>query len=146
MVLTRRSLELSALDVRRAGLADADAVAAVFIPSFESLAFLPRLHTYDEHRAHIQDRVLQEQEVWLAELDGRVADFAAMRGDVLTHLYVHPELQGGGAGDALLEKAKQRRPNGFTFWVFQQNERARCFYERRGCSLVRLTDGGGNEE
>jgi hypothetical protein len=30
--------------------------------------------------------------------------------------------------------------------VFQRNERARTFYERRGCHVVELTDGSGNEE
>jgi L-amino acid N-acyltransferase YncA len=30
--------------------------------------------------------------------------------------------------------------------VFQQNEQARRFYERRGLGLVRLTDGWDNEE
>ena len=134
------------MDVRRAGPADAEAIAEAFIPSFESLTFLPMLHTHDEHRAFIRDRVLAEQEVWLAEEAGRVAGFAALQGDLLTLLYVDPELQGRGAGSALLEQAKARRPEGFTFWVFQPNERARRFYEGRGCRLVRLSDGSGSEE
>ena len=71
---------------------------------------------------------------------------AALSDEMLDHLYVHPDAQEAGAGSALLDKAKERRPGGFTFWVFQQNENARAFYERRGCRLVRLTDGSGNEE
>ena len=134
------------MDVRRAGPADADAIAEAFIPSFESLTFLPRLHTHDEHRAHIRERVLAEQEVWVAERDVVVAGFAALDGDVLTHLYVHPERQGSGAGGALFAKVQERRPEGFTFWVFQSNEHARRFYERRACRLVRLSDGSGSEE
>jgi hypothetical protein len=59
------------VEVRRAGLDDPDAVADVFIPSFESLTFLPTLHTHDEHRAFIRDRI-SDSEVWLAEADGRV--------------------------------------------------------------------------
>jgi putative acetyltransferase len=30
--------------------------------------------------------------------------------------------------------------------VFQANERARRFYEKRGCVPVEFTDGSGNEE
>ena len=71
---------------------------------------------------------------------------ASLSNEMLDHFYVHPDAQGRGAGSALLDKAKERRPDGFTFWVFQQNENARRFYERRGCRLVRLTDGSGNEE
>ena len=40
----------------------------------------------------------------------------------------------------------ERRPEGFRFWVFQRNERARAFYERRGCRPVEFTDGAGNDE
>jgi GNAT superfamily N-acetyltransferase len=90
--------------------------------------------------------VLGKLEVWVAEEDGRLIGFAGLGDHMLYHLYVHPGAQGIGAGSALLEQAKQRRPDGFTFWVFQKNERARRFYEARGCSVVRLTDGSGNEE
>ena len=134
------------VNVRAAEPTDAEAIADVFIPSFESLAFLPRLHTHDEHRGFIRDIVLPEQEVWVAERDGTVIGFAALSPDMLMHLYVHPDAQGVGAGAALLAKAKERRPEGFTFWVFQPNERARAFYERRGCALVRLTDGENAEK
>ncbi len=134
------------MDVRQGQPGDADEIADAFIPSFESLTFLPMLHTHSEHRAYIQNRVLGEQEVWVAEQDGRIAGFASLASDELTNLYIHPDLQGRGAGGALLAKAKERRPDGFTFWVFQPNERARRFYERRGCRLVRLSDGSGSEE
>ena len=90
--------------------------------------------------------MLVEQEVWVAEVEGRVVGYAALSERKLEHLYVHPGFQGRGAGTALLERAKRERPEGFRFWVFQKNERARRFYERHGCRLVELTDGAGNEE
>ena len=82
----------------------------------------------------------------MAEDGGRIVGMAALSAEMLDQLYVHPDAQGGGAGSALLDRAKERRPAGFTFWVFQQNVAARRFYERRGCRLVKLTDGSGNEE
>jgi ribosomal protein S18 acetylase RimI-like enzyme len=133
--------------IRQAVPNDADGIADVFIPSFGSLTFLPRLHTDDEHRAFIADVVLREQDVVVAEADGRVAGFIAMaHGDLVHHLYVHPEHQGRGIGSALLGEAKRRMPHGFRLWVFQQNERARRFYERHGLVVVELTDGSANEE
>ena len=132
--------------VRRATLADADAVARVFTRSFRTLDFLPRLHTAEEDRGFIRDVVLAEREAWVADDGGRIAGFAALAGDVLTHLYVDPDAQGRGVGSALLERVKGERPAGFELWVFQRNDRARRFYERHGCRLVRLTDGSGNEE
>src|SRR3712207_6852162 len=47
-------------------------------------------------------------------------------------------------GSALLERAKERRPGGLEFWVFQRNEGARRFYERHRCVLVEMTDGAAN--
>jgi ribosomal protein S18 acetylase RimI-like enzyme len=85
--------------------------------------------------------------VWVFERgDGGVVGFAALDGETLSHLYVDPAAQHRGVGGALLAHAKARRPGGFTFSVFQENVRARRFYERRGCRVVRLTDGAGNEE
>jgi len=143
--LTGPAERMDPIRLRRAEPADADAVAAVFTPSFATLAFLPRPHTPDEDRAFTR-RLVAEQEVWVAEENGRIVGFAALGGDMLSHLYVHPDAQRRGAGGALLAKAKERRPAGFTFWVFQQNEGARRFYEARGCRVLELTDGSGNEE
>lgn len=132
--------------IRRAQLDDAGAVAEVFNESFETLTFLPPVRTRDERRGYVRDVLLVQQEVWVAEVDGRVVGFAALTSDQLGQFYVHPDAQGRGVGSALLAKAKERRPDGFTFWVFQENERARRFYEARGCRVVELTDGSGNEE
>jgi GNAT superfamily N-acetyltransferase len=132
--------------IRRATVADADAVADVFIPSFAGLTYLPRLHTEDDTRGWIRNVVLDQYEVWVAEEAGAIVGFAALSDDTLEQLYVHPEAQGKGLGAQLLEKAKEHRPNGFGLWVFQQNEGARRFYDRHGFRLVELTDGSRNEE
>ena len=133
------------MQIRRAGPSDAEAIAAVFTPSFESLTFLPQLHTHDQHLSFIR-RLVADDEVWVAEVEGRVVGFAALTADMLSQLYVHPDAQGRGAGSALLDRAKERRAAGFTFWVFQENEQGRRFYEARGCRVLELTDGSGNEE
>jgi ribosomal protein S18 acetylase RimI-like enzyme len=131
--------------IRRAAAADAAAIAALFRRSFGTLTFLPTLHTPEEDREHFA-RVVANEETWVWDAEGSVVGFAALDGDMLTYLYVEPAAHGGGIGSALLEHAKQRRPGGFRFWVFQRNERARRFYERRGCRLLELSDGAGNEE
>ena len=53
--------------LRRATIADADAIAAVFSPSFRLLTFLPALHTVAEDRWFIENVILRECEVTLAE-------------------------------------------------------------------------------
>jgi ribosomal protein S18 acetylase RimI-like enzyme len=131
--------------IRRAGLEDVNAIAALFRRSFGTLTFLPTLHTPEEDRGYFGG-VVADREVWVWDEDGRVLGFAALAADELTHIYVEPEAQGRGIGGALIDRAKERRPDGFELWVFQQNEPARRFYERRGFVLVRETDGSENEE
>jgi GNAT superfamily N-acetyltransferase len=132
--------------LRLASPDDTAAVAALFRRSFGSIGFLPTLHTPEEDLAFF-GRAIADDEVWLAEDEaGGVLGFAAVTDDMLSHLYVDPPAQDRGVGAALFARACERRPGGFTFWVFQRNERARRFYERRGCRVVELTDGSGNEE
>ena len=57
-----------------------------------------------------------------------------------------PDAQGRGIGSALFERLTVRRPEGFRFWVFQENVRARRFYERHGAVAIDFTDGSRNEE
>lgn len=126
---------------------DADAIARVFTASFGTLTFLPKLHTPEEDRAFIAGVVLLEQRVVVADADPGIVGFVAMaHGDMVEHLYVEPGRLGRGIGTALLDEAKRRMPRGFRLWVFQQNDRARRFYERHGLVVVELTDGSGNEE
>ena len=135
------------LVLRSARPDDAPAVAEIFLAArAEAMPFLPEIHTDDETRTWIRDVVLPGYDVIVAETDNRLVGFAALDADLLGHLYVHPELQGQGIGDALLARAKELRPDGFRLWVFQRNLGARRFYERRGFRVVEVTDGAGNEE
>ena len=131
--------------IRRATADDVAAIAPVFTRSFGTLEFLPRLHTPEEDRAFLAG-VVAQQEVWVAEDDSGVVGFIALEGNLGTLFYVEPEAQQRGVGSALFDHVCGERPDGFTFWVFQSNDRARRFYERRGCVAVEFTDGAGNEE
>ncbi len=131
--------------IRRAEPEDADTLAALFRRSYGTLTFLPTLHTPEEDRAHFA-KVVTTQDVWVAEAEGQILGFVALEGDVGTFLYVAPEAHDRGVGSRLFEQAQRARPGGFSFWAFQKNERARRFYEKRGCVAVELTAGEGNEE
>jgi putative acetyltransferase len=123
--------------IRRAGPEDVEAIVAIFEPSFATLDFLPVLHTHEENLAFFRRCVNEDEAYVLGQ------GFAILAGDELSHLYVHPDAIGTGVGFA---HAASLRPQGFWFWVFQQNDRARRFYERHGASAVEFTDGSGNEE
>lgn len=109
------------------------------------MPWLPRLHTPAEDLDYFQ-RVLAELGVFVVVVGGQVRGFVAAGGGYLHHLYVEPGFQGQGLGYLLFRQAQEALPRGFRFWVFQRNERARGFYERRGARLIELGDGSGNEE
>ena len=131
--------------IRAATPEDARAIAELFRRSFRTLTFLPELHTPEEDLAFFAG-VVDEHEVWVWDEGGRILGFAALSGSELTQLYVEPDAHRRGIGTALLVHAQARRADGLELWVFQQNEAARRLYERHGFTLVRETDGSGNEE
>jgi GNAT superfamily N-acetyltransferase len=132
--------------LRRAEAADAQAIAVVHRTAMRvSLDFLPELHTADEDLAFFAERFLPANEVWVADDAGEVVGYVGFDADWINHLYVLPDAQGRGVGPQLLALAlADNRPR--RLWTFQQNARARRFYERRGFVLLELTDGSGNEE
>ena len=132
--------------LRRACADDAAAIAVLLRTTFRiSLPFLPELYTAEQDLGFIRAKVLVENTVWVAEAKGEVAGFIAYRDGWIDHLYVHPDFQGQGIGPLLLEKAlEDRKPR--RLWTFQQNARARRFYEARGFQPIQFTDGADNEE
>ena len=110
-----------------------------------SLPFLPEIHTEPEDLGFVALRMLPHKTVWVASVNGAVVGFIAFDEDWIDQLYIHPDHQGQGIGPVLLDKALESgTPK--QLWAFQQNERARRFYEARGFVATEFTDGAANEE
>lgn len=137
---------MAGLQLRTARPDDAEAIAAVFSPSFRLLTFLPELHTVDEDRWFIANVIMKECDVTVAEADGRIVAFLARQGEEIRLLHTHPDFVGGGAGSALLRAARSSGIAALELWCFQANAGARRFYERHGFRPIRFTDGAANEE
>ena len=132
--------------LRRATACDAKAVANVFSASFRLLTFLPILHTVEEDRRYIQNVILNECEVTVAEDESGIVSFLARQGEEVRLLHTRPDRIGVGAGTQLIYAAKATGIGALELWCFQANERARRFYEARGFRAIRFTDGAHNEE
>ncbi len=79
------------------------------------------------------ERKLRELEVWVAELDGIVAGWGAIRGDRLEGLYVAAEFAGQGVGAGLLGMLEGlMRDRGFPSVHAEASSNARDFYLGRG--------------
>ena len=126
--------------LRRATPNDADAIADVLTAARAAQTWFPQLHTPEVHRRFVGDRLLPEHDTWVVEENDRVVGFAAIHGDLLGHLFVHPDAQRNGIGTALLEHTGRLLPDGFSLWTHQASE-ACAFYEARGLVAVEFTDG-----
>ena len=83
--------------------------------------------------ARRQKQKLRELEVWVAQSDGRVAGWGAIRSDCLEGLYVAPEFAGQGIGTGLLDRLEQLiRERGFPLVHLEASMNARRFYLRHG--------------
>jgi GNAT superfamily N-acetyltransferase len=133
--------------LRRAVQSDVPAIAALYRASqWGNLPDLPDIHTREEDLAFFGGQMLPTQTVWVIE-DGQggLAAYAAGGEGRLNHLFVHPDAQGQGHGSRLLELFRADM-DALDLWTFQQNVRARAFYERKGFVAAEFTDGAGNEE
>jgi GNAT superfamily N-acetyltransferase len=138
------------MEIRRARDDEIEPLTHLFIRACNQRDYLPPVP--DEAAEPIAARIREHEEVWVAEENGRLLGFLGIEASrnlagapVLEKLYVEPAEQNRGVGSALLDKAKELRPDELYLWVFQKNP-ARRLYERHGFELVRLTDGADNME
>lgn len=138
---------MEAIELRRAGRDDADAISDVYLAAFSATYDFPLAHTDAEVRAWIGDVLIVDRDVWVAtNPDGGVVGFLALGDDMLEQLYIAPGWSGHGIGSRLVALAKERRPDGLDLYTFQVNAGARRFYERHGFVEVSRGDGADNEE
>lgn len=132
------------ISLRRATVADADDVAALFAVSRRLLTFLPDLHTVEEDQVFVRDHVLVDYRVTVAERDGRIVGFMAELDGWIEHFYMDASQLRSGIGTVLMADAKSRNHR-LELWCFANNQRARAFYEQQGFVAVEFTDGARNE-
>jgi GNAT superfamily N-acetyltransferase len=133
------------IELRRAVLADAPAVAELFLDSFHATYDFPLAHTDDEVRGWVRDKLVPTMETWVAVEDQHIVGMMVVAPGHLEQLYVAPDQVGHGIGRRLLELAKERSPGGLSLWTFQVNDRARRFYGRNGFVAVEFTEGDNEE-
>jgi ribosomal protein S18 acetylase RimI-like enzyme len=139
------------LQLRAATLADAAAVGDVYLRSRKELvACAPLAHPDDDVREWIRTRLIPTGRTTVALAQDRVVGLLAvspgMEASWIDHLYVLPDWVGRGVGTRLLDQAMSQLTPPIRLYTFQQNLRARRFYEARGFLAVAFGDGSDNEE
>jgi putative acetyltransferase len=111
-------------DIRRRSILE---LAPPKMPAAEAQAWAARLTLSG------MERKLRELEVWVAELNGAVVGWGAIRGDRLEGLYAAPEFAGQGVGTGLLDRLEGlMRDREFPSVRAEASSNARDFYLRRG--------------
>ena len=111
-------------DVRRRSILE---LAPPAMPEAEAQTWAAQLTPFG------MERKLRELEVWVAELDGVVVGWGAIRGDMLEGLYTAPEFAGQGVGAGLLDMIEGlMRECGIQAVRAEASSNAREFYLRRG--------------
>jgi GNAT superfamily N-acetyltransferase len=106
---------------------------------------LPELHTADEDVQFFTNSVFGTGAVFVAlDEHRRIIGFIAFSEGWVKHLYLPPDFQRLGIGGRLLEKARKEWPR-LRLWTFEPNSAALGFYELRGFSVIRRTDGQDKE-
>jgi GNAT superfamily N-acetyltransferase len=132
--------------LRQLAIEEADQAAAVLRTSFDqALPTLAGLHTPDEDRWFVRERLFVDCQIWGYFNDQELVGIIAFREGWIDQLYILPTWQRRRIGTALL-KVAQDRFDRLSLWTFQRNQRARSFYEKQGFVAIRETDGARNEE
>ena len=122
--LAMRKDASSLYDIRRRSILE---LAPPTMPKAEAQAWASQLTLSG------MERKLRELEVWVAELDGVVVGWGAIRGDTLEGLYVAAEFAGQGMGAGLLGMLEGLMcEREFPSVRLEASSNARGFYLRRG--------------
>jgi len=98
------------------------------LPEFQMM----KGHFFYEDQQYFQDRILKDDQIWVAEAADQPVAFMAMKADFIDQLYVHPHYWRKGIGEALLRFARERSPDHLWLYTLQVNTNARAFYEKNG--------------
>lgn len=136
--------ETDQLELRPGFAEDLPAVHEVFLAASRGGGQPLEWRTPEEVRAWSMGLLdLPGRDLWLARCEDELLGFVLMEGAWVNLVFVHPDHQARGVGDALLQLVKAMHPSGFGLRVHQANERAQAFYRRHGLVELESTDGAG---
>ena len=127
--------------IRQAQVPDLLSCAAILNDYIDATAWLPRVLDRQAIADMFSPALLEKRIIFVAENGDEIIGYLSMDHEAgFVHaLYVHPDARGEGLGKALLDAARQARPQGFELTVFEPNADALRFYTREG--LVEVPDG-----
>ena len=137
--------------LRKATVADANAIADVYLASRKEFVFFaPLVHTDESIHQWVREVLLPSEQVIVAEENGVIIGMMSLISDEgmgrIRQLYILPAAVGHGIGTLLVKMAKSVLGPPIQLYTFQENIGARRFYERHGFQAIEFSDGSDNEE
>ena len=121
---------------------DLDAVVDLWYDAWH--ATFPDLRHHEskhEWRRRFETEIAAEERISIAEVDGHLAGFLAVKDQgggqgYLHEIFIAPGFQRRGIGSVLMAVAKEQAPSGLRLHTLQRNTRAAAFYERHGFTVM----------
>ncbi|MFA6302802.1 MAG: GNAT family N-acetyltransferase [Legionella sp.] len=137
--------------VRTAKPSDSEAITHVYLASRKAfVGFAPLVHSDESVEQWIREQVIPDMFVTVVEINNVIIGMMvlAKEGNIgwIEHLYLAPSAVGQGIGTILVNEAKKNLGSPIRLCTFQENTKARRFYERHGFQIIELRDGSANEE
>ena len=132
--MTKAAFPPADCSIRPARVEDLPACAAVVNAFIDATPWLPRTLSHEEIAGHFPPDVLERRKILVADTGGTISGYMSLNipENFLAALYLGPEVRGQGIGRAMLARAREMMPAGFTLTVWEPNRDAIRFYRREG--------------
>lgn len=117
---------------------DEDSIIRIWLEaSAIAHSFIPRSY-WEDKVPDMRNKYLPQSQtlVYEDEHTNETSGFISLIGNYIAALFVSPDRQGQGIGQALMALAKQQHPE-LELNVYAKNTRALAFYRRQGFTIVR---------
>lgn len=117
---------------------DEDSIIRIWLEaSAIAHSFIPRSY-WEDKVPDMRNKYLPQSQtlVYEDEHTNETSGFISLIGNYIAALFVSPDRQGQGIGQALMALAKQQHPE-LELNVYAENTRALAFYRRQGFTIVR---------
>lgn len=131
--------------------ADAQMIANIYLAARkEFITFAPLVHSDESIYQWVVEKLIPTNQVIVAEENNIIVGMMALSKNHgvgwIDQLYLSPTEVGRGIGALLITAAKSSLGSPIRLHTFQENVRARRFYEQHGFQIIKFTDGSENEE
>lgn len=128
---------MTSVTVRPAARFDLPACATIVNDHIDSLDWLPRTFPREQTLSLFQRGYETGRDIHVAERDDVIEGYISVETrlglpDHVHGFYLRPDARGKGIGKALLDRAKERSPEGLELTAFEPNVDGQRFYAREG--------------